>query len=118
MFQYISRSPKVQVLDFANRQRAQYLGSELERSEFGNRCKAQSHAAEVSWVQEGTPDFKRQGWSNGGKNKNPTKSLEQDLTPKKSHAEFPSHKKFQKALNDITRKIDRNMSFEYPKIPT
>jgi len=26
--------------------------------------------------------------------------------PKKSHAEFPSHKNFQKALNDITGKIE------------
>ena len=26
--------------------------------------------------------------------------------PQKSHAEFPSHKNFQKALNDITRKIE------------
>ena len=25
---------------------------------------------------------------------------------KKSHAEFPSHKNFQKALNDITRRIE------------
>ena len=37
---------------------------------------------------------------------NPKKSLDQNLTPKKSHAEFPSHKNFQKALNDITRKIE------------
>jgi len=32
------------------------------------------------------------------------KSLEQKLTYKKSHAELPSLKKFQKGLNDITRK--------------
>ena len=47
----------------------------------------------------GTPDFKWQGWSNGGKNQNPKKSpglhtnpkksLDQNLTPQKSHAEFP-----------------------------
>ena len=37
-------------------------------------------------------------------NKTQKKSLEQKLTPKKSHAEFPSLKKFQKGLNDITRK--------------
>ena len=35
----------------------------------------------------GTPDFKWQRLSNGGKN----------LNPKKSHGEFPSHKNFQKA---------------------
>ena len=45
-----------------------------------------------------TLDFKWQGWSNGGKNQNPKKSLDQNLSPKKSHAEFPSHNKnFQKA---------------------
>ena len=33
-------------------------------------------------------------------------SLDQNLTLKKSHAEFPSHKNFQKALNDITRKTE------------
>ena len=45
-----------------------------------------------------TPDFKWQGWSNGGKNQNPKKSLDQNLSPKKSHAEFPSHNKnFQEA---------------------
>ena len=42
----------------------------------------------------GTPDFKWQGRLNGGKNQNPKKSLDQNLTPKKSHAEFPSHKNF------------------------
>ena len=45
----------------------------------------------------GTPDFKFQGWLNGGKNQNPKKSQDQNLTPKKSHTEFPSHKNFQKA---------------------
>ena len=35
---------------------------------------------------------------NGGKNQNPKKSLDENLSPKKSHAEFPSHNKnFQKA---------------------
>ena len=33
--------------------------------------------------------------------------MDQNLTPKKSHAELPSHKNFQKALNDITRKIEK-----------
>ena len=53
-----------------------------------------------------TPGFKWQGWSNGGKNQNPKKSLDQNLTPKKSLAEFPSHKNLQKALNYITRKTE------------
>ena len=37
-------------------------------------------------------------------NKAQKESLEQKLTPKKSHAEFPSLKIFQKGLNRITRK--------------
>ena len=36
----------------------------------------------------------------------PQKSLDQNLTIKKSHAKFPSHKHFQKALNDTTRKTE------------
>ena len=35
---------------------------------------------------------------------NPKNSLDQKLTPKKSHAELPSLKNFQKGLNDIIRK--------------
>ena len=54
----------------------------------------------------GILDFKWQGWWNGAKIKTPKKSLDQNLAPKKSHAEFPSLKNFQKALNDITRKIE------------
>ena len=53
----------------------------------------------LSW--RGTLDFKWQGWSNGGKNQNPKKFLDQNLGSKKTHAKFPSHKNFQKALNDI-----------------
>ena len=45
----------------------------------------------------GTLDLKWQGWSIAGKNQNPKKSLDQNLTPKKSHTEFPSRKNFQKA---------------------
>ena len=65
--------------------------------------------------QGGTSDFKGQRWSNGGKNQNPKKSLGlptkppkipgPKINPQKSHAEFRSLKNFQKALNDITRKI-------------
>ena len=71
----------------------------------------------------GTLEFKWQGWSNGGKNQNPkksvglqTKPLDQNLTPKKSHAEFPSHKNFQRALNDITQKIE-TLVLNTPKNP-
>ena len=52
----------------------------------------------VTQAQKGTQYFKWQGWSNGGKNQNPKKSLDQNLPLKKSHAEFPSHNKnFQEA---------------------
>ena len=68
---------------------------------------------------EGTPDFKLQGWSNGGKNQNPKKYLDQNLIPKKSHADFPSHKNFQ-SNTYYTARIRRNYHessdcFEYPK---
>ena len=53
----------------------------------------------VLWISNDRDD-------NGGKNQNPKNSLVQNLTPKKYHAEFPSHKNFQKALNDKTRKIE------------
>ena len=36
---------------------------------------------------------------------NPQNFLAQNLTPQKSHADFPSLKNFRKALNDVTRKI-------------
>ena len=66
-----------------------------------------------------TPDFKWQGWSNGGKNQNPKKSLglqtnaknslDQILSPQKSHAEFPSHKNFQR---NYTARIRRDHTQE------
>ena len=40
----------------------------------------------------GTLDFKWQGWLNGGKNQNPKKALDQNLTPQKSYAKLMSHK--------------------------
>ena len=46
----------------------------------------------------GTPDFKWQGWSIRGKNQNPEKSLDQNLTHKKSNVEFPSHQKFPECI--------------------
>ena len=57
----------------------------------------------------GTPDFKWQGWSNGVKNPHTQKSLDQNLALKKSHAEFPSNKNFQKALNVVTRNIETSV---------
>ena len=38
-------------------------------------------------------------------------------TPKKSHAEFPGHKSLQKALYDITRKIE-TLVLNTPKTPS
>ena len=58
--------------------------------------------------------LKRRGWSNRSKNQKPQTILGRGLptkpqkipgpkiTPQKSHAEFPSLKNVQKALNDIT----------------
>ena len=74
------------------------------------------------------PDFKWEGWSNGGKNKNPTKSpglqteskkksLDQNLTLKKSHAKFPSHKNFQRNYAAGIRRsyLKSSDCFEYPQ---
>ena len=54
-----------------------------------------------------TPDFKWRGWSNGGKNQ----------TPKNSHAEFPSHKNFQRNYAAGIRGNYHESSdcLEYPK---
>ena len=51
------------------------------------------------------PDFKWQGWSNGGKNQNPKKSLHQNLTPQKSETEFPNHKNFPESIKWYNTKI-------------
>ena len=58
-----------------------------------------SQGGGVLWISNDRDD-------NGGKNQNPKNSLVQNLTPKKYPAEFLSHKNFQKALNDKTRKIE------------
>ena len=42
----------------------------------------------------------------GAKNQTPKNPWTNIITPKKSHAEFLSHKNFQKALNDVTQKIE------------
>ena len=59
-----------------------------------------------AWFQRGVLWISNDRDDNGGKNQNPKNSLVQNLTPKKYHAEFLSHKNFQKALNDKTRKIE------------
>ena len=64
----------------------------------------------VLWISNDRDD-------NGGKNQNPKNSLVQNLTPKKYHAEFLSHKNFQKALNDKTQKIE-TLVLNTPKNPT
>ena len=47
-----------------------------------------------------TPVFKWRGWSNGAKIKTPKNTRTKNLPAKKSNAQFPSLKNFQKALND------------------
>jgi len=75
----------------------------------------------------GTPDFKWQGWANGGKNQNPKKSLglptnpkkslDQNWTPKKPHAKFPSLKNFQKGLTHKSQAKDIMKSLQQKGIP-
>ena len=50
-----------------------------------------TYLRKYSWPQGDALNFKWQGWSNGGKNQNPKKSLDQNWTPKKSHAGFEIH---------------------------
>ena len=61
-----------------------------------------------------SPQFKWQEWSTrmiewgqksnpNGFKQNPDKSLDQNLTPPRPKKKIPSHKIFQKALNDITQ---------------
>ena len=61
----------------------------------------------IEWGQKSKP--KKIPWAS---NKTTPKIPGQNFTPKKSHAEFPSHKNFQKAL-----KKDKKWKhqFEYPK---
>ena len=51
-----------------------------------------------------------------GLKQNPQIVPEPKFNPQKSHAEFPSHKHFQKALNDITRKKETSV-LNTPKNP-
>ena len=52
----------------------------------------------------GYSGFHMTGMIEWGKNQNPKKIPRPNFNTKKSHAEYPSHKNFQKALNDITPK--------------
>ena len=98
------------------------------------KCSSKKWSKKIYIYQGGTPDFKWWGWLNGGKNQNqkkiprasketPKKSLDQNLSPQKSLAEFPRHKNFQKTLNDITWKERHKFwipkkylpKFSYPK---
>ena len=65
-------------------------------------------------LARGRGDFRWQGWSNGGKNQNPKKYLDQNLTPKKSLAEFPSHKNFPESIK-WSNYHDLSDCFEYPE---
>ena len=57
---------------------------------------------DIPFSPGGTSDFKWQGSLYVVMNRNPKNPWTKNLTPKKSHAEFPSLKNFQKTLNDIT----------------
>ena len=88
---------------------------------FGPRTTIEIHAGNewnwtwyASWGEGGPLDFKWQGWSNGGKNQNPKKSLYQNLTPQKSETEFPNHKNFPESIKWYNTKIGP-FSFEHPK---
>ena len=54
----------------------------------------------------GCSGFQVTGMIEWSKNQNPQKSPRHKLTPKQSHAKFPSHKSFQKALNELIWKIE------------
>ena len=58
----------------------------------------------------GIPDFKRRGWPNVGKNQNPQNSLDQKLTPKKTHTELRTNKIIQLKSSQL-RKYLPNFSY-------
>ena len=63
----------------------------------------------IEWEQKSKP--KKIPWDS---NKTAKKSLHQNLTPQKSHAEFPNHKNFTESIKWYNTKIEP-FSFEYPK---
>ena len=87
----------------------QYICSwkkKLKNKKIHRLAKIQTLTFVIPMPQGDTPDFKLQGWSNGGKNQNPQKSLTLNLTAKKSHAKFPSHNfKFPESIK-ITWKME------------
>ena len=58
----------------------------------------------------GILDFKTRGWPNGGKNQNRRNSLDQKLTPKKSHTELRTTKIIQLKSSQL-RKYLPNFSY-------
>ena len=65
----------------------------------------------IEWGQKSKPPKNPYGFKQNRK-----RSLDQNLTPKKSNAEFQSHKNFQNALNDILRIF--KLFWKLQKIPT
>ena len=71
-----------------------------------------------------TMDFKWQVWSDGGKNQNPKKSLDQNLTPKKSHPGQSQNKfgcaLFKELCGQDTQELSQIFRLFWipPKIPT
>ena len=53
------------------------------------------------FLQAGYSGFQVTGMIEWGQKSKPKMSLDQNLASKQSHAKFPSHKNFQKGLNDI-----------------
>ena len=53
----------------------------------------------------------------GAKKQNTENSVDQNFTPKQSHAEFPGHKNFQKALNDFLAQKIETLVLNTPKNP-
>ena len=71
-------------------------GREVNKLKEGQKEKKEKEReARRVGTQGGTLDFKWQGWSNGAKNQNPQKSLDQVyITPKKFHPKFLGPKNF------------------------
>ena len=58
-------------------------------------------------IPRGYSEFQVTGMIEWGQKSKPKKNPEPKFNLKKySHAEFPSHKSFQKALNDITQELN------------
>ena len=60
-----------------------------------------------------TRDFKWRGWSNGAISQDPKESLDQKVTPKKSHADFVALKSSRKGLCYNTMKNIGNLTLVF-----